>query len=161
MGDRRLMTSLICGLTLLVTGCEFTTERQLNPNAPSQVEVTPVLIGTWAIVRSATAGGSAFPSAESCTEFAFTITEQNGEFYAGTFTAKCAGGIELIGTASGTYTNSVMSVTASGTAAVSGVVQCSFTLNGTAQVTNSQIEIDYSVNSCLGSVSGSEVLDRN
>jgi len=155
------MTGLICGLTILVAGCEFTSEGQLNPNAPSQVENTPVLLGTWTSVSSATAGGSAVPSAESCTELEFTITQQDGDFYSGTFTATCAGGIALIGTASGTYTDSVMNVTASGTATVSGVAQCSFTLSGTARVTNNQIEIVYVIDSCLGSMSGSEVLDRN
>ena len=161
MADRRLITWLICGLTILVAGCELIIEGQLNPNAPSQVEITPVLLGTCTSASSTTGGGAGLPSAESCAELEFTITEQNGDFYAGTFRAKCEGGIELTGTAAGTYVDGVMNTTASGTAAVSRVAQCSFTLSATARVTNSQIEVDYSVVSCLGSLSGSKVLDRN
>ena len=160
MRNRPLITSLICGLTILVAGCELTSDGQLNPSAPSQVDITPVLLGTWTSISSVTTGSSTSPSAQSCTDLEFTFTEQNGNFYAGTFTATCADGIELIGTASGTYVDGVMTVTGTGTTAVSGVAQCPFTLSATAQVTNSQIDVDYSVNSCLGSLSGSEVLGK-
>ena len=160
MRNRRLITSLICGLTILVVGCQFTSEGGLNPSAPSGVDITPVLLGTWTSVSSVTTGSSTAPSATSCTDLEFTFTEQNGNFYAGTFTATCADGVELIGTASGTYVDGVMTVTGAGTAAVSGVAQCPFTLSATARVTDNQIEIDYSLNSCLGSVTGSEVLGR-
>jgi len=159
MRDRRLMTNLICGLTILAAGCEFTTsEGELNPITPSQVAITPVLLGTWSI--NAAASGTGLPSAASCTELEFTFTEQNGAMASGTFRASCAGGIELTGTATGTYTDELLTVMASGTASVLGT-QCPFTLSGTARVTTSQIEIDYTGTSCLGPVSGSEVLNRN
>ena len=158
MRDRRLMTSLVCGVTLLVASCDFVREEQLSPIAPSQVEITPVLLGTWSI-RAATESGSGLPSAGSCTELEFTFTEQDGAVASGTFRATCAGGVELTGTASGTYVDGLMTVTASGTASALGV-QCPFTLSGTARVTNDQIEIDYSGTSCLGPASGSEVLAR-
>ena len=159
MRDRLAMTSLVCGLTILVAGCEFTSSGELNPAAPSQVEITPVLLGTWSI-NSAAAGGTGLPSAESCTELEFDFTEENGDVYTGTFRATCAGGVELAGTATGTYTDGVLTVTASGTATTSGVAQCPFTLSGTARLTNNRIEVEYSGTSCLGSVSGSEVLDK-
>ncbi len=159
MRDRRLMTNLICGLTILAAGCDFTREEQLNPITPSQVAITPVLLGTWN-VNAAAASSPALPSAESCTELEFTFTEQNGAVASGTFRATCAGGIELTGTASGTYADGLMTVMASGTASALGV-QCPFTLSGTARVTTNQIEIEYSGTSCLGPVSGSEVLNRN
>ena len=111
MRNRRLITSLICGLTILVVGCQFTGEGELNPSAPSGVDITPVLLGTWTSVSSVTTGSSTAPSATSCTDLEFTFTEQNGNFYAGTFTATFADGVELIGTASGTYVDGVMTVT--------------------------------------------------
>jgi hypothetical protein len=154
------MTNLICGLTILAAGCEFTTsEGELNPITPSQVTITPVLLSTWSN-NAAAASGTGLPSAASCTELEFTFTEQNGAMASGTFRASCAGGIELTGTATGTYTDELLTVMASGTASALGT-QCPFTLSGTARVTTSQIEIEYTGTSCLGPVSGSEVLNRN
>ena len=171
MRDRRLMTNLICGLTILAAGCDFASEGELNPLTPSQiltttpgdattpgVVITPVLIGTWT-VNAATASGSGLPSASSCTELEFTFTGQQNGVASGTFRATCAGGIELTGTATGTFVGGLLTVTASGTASALGA-QCPFTLSGTARVTPSQIEIEYTGTSCLGPVSGSEVLDR-
>ena len=65
----------------------------------------------------------------------------------------------LTGHATGTYVDGLVTVTADGLA-TSGGVQCPFTLNGTARVVGEQIEIDYSGTSCLGPVSGSQVITR-
>ena len=165
MRDRELITSLVCVLTILAAGCEFQSEGEFNPTAPSSIEITPVLLGTWT-TGSATAGpstttSSGLPSPESCTELEWTITEQNGNFYSGEFKVTCAGGVELVGTASGTYVDNEMNITASGTVEIPGASSCSFTLNGTAHLDGGQIEINYSGNTCFGAISGSEVLARD
>ena len=164
MRDRRLITSLIGALTILVAGCDFESRGSLNPNAASAIDVTPVLLGTWTASSPQTATattGTALPDPGSCHELEFTISEQSGVNYAGSFKATCAGGVELIGVANGTYIDRVMTLNASGTLALSGVAQCSFTLSGTATVTTETIAIDYSGTTCLGPVGGSETLQRS
>ena len=164
MRDHRLITSLIGVLTILVAGCDLQSSGSLNPNAASAIDITPVLLGTWTASSPQTAtaaGGSTLPDPSLCHELAFTISEQSGVNYAGSFKAKCAGGVELTGVASGTYIDNVMNITASGTLAVGGVAQCSFELSGTATVTSDAIAIDYSGTTCLGPVSGSKTLQRH
>ncbi|MEO2194997.1 MAG: hypothetical protein ABGY72_02740 [bacterium] len=159
---RRGMTSVIDVLTILLVGCEFARESEhtpLAPLAPSDVTISPVLLGSWSFSAAASSTGVGLPSAESCTDLQFTFDEQQGDTYTGTFSATCADGIVLTGSATGTYVNGLVTVTADGLA-TSGGVQCSFTLNGTARVVGEQIEIDYSGTSCLGPVSGSQVLTR-
>jgi hypothetical protein len=161
-------TMFVCGLTILAAGCEFTSKSETSPISPSQVSITPVLLGTLAVSASAdslsagspTAGGTGLPDAGSCSELEFTFDKQNGDVYSGTFRAVCADGIEMTGTATGTYLDGLMTVTATGTASSAGL-SCPFTLNGTARLTNDQIVIDYTGTSCLGPVSGSEVLARD
>ena len=159
---RRGMTSVIGLLTILLVGCEFVRESEhtpLAPFAPSDVIISPVLLGAWSFSTAASSAGAGLPSAESCTDLQFTFDEQQGDTYTGTFSATCVDGIVLTGTAAGTYVDGVVNVTADGLA-TSGGVQCPFTLNGTARVIGEQIEIDYSGTSCLGPVSGSQVLTR-
>ena len=165
MRDRELITTLVCALTILVAGCDFQSEGAFNPSAPSSIEITPVLRGTWttgsAAASSATTTSSGLPSPESCTELEWTISEQNGNFYSGEFKVTCGGGVTLVGTASGTYIDHEMNITAAGAVEIPGASSCSFTLNGTARVENGLIEINYSGNTCFGTISGSEVLTRD
>ena len=163
MVNRRLITSLIGGLTILVAGCDLQTSGSLNPNTASAIDISPVLLGTWTASSPQTAtaaGGSTLPDPNSCHELEFTISEQSGVDYAGSFKAKCAGGVELTGVANGTYIDNVMTINAVGTLAISGVAQCSFNLSGTATVTSDQIAINYTGTTCLGPVSGTETLQR-
>ncbi len=154
---------MIGALTILMVGCEFTSESGrtlLAPSglAPSGVTISPVLLGTWNL-STATTSATGLPSAESCTELEVTFDEQDGDVYTGTFSATCADGIVLTGTAIGTYVDGLLTVDADGLATASGV-QCPFTLSGTARLVGDQIQIDYTGTSCLGPVSGSEVLTR-
>jgi hypothetical protein len=145
-------------LTILLVGCEVTSESERPPLAPSGVTSTPVLLGSWNF-SSAAASATALPGADSCTELEFTFDAQEGELYTGTFRATCADGVVLTGSASGTFVDGLLTVNADGLATASGV-QCPFTLNGTARLVGQQIAIDYAGTSCLGPVSGSETLTR-
>ena len=160
-GRDRLITSLVGLATILAVGCELTTEGGISPTAPSQLG--SLLLGTW--ISAAGAGGSGsssgFPSASDCTELEWTITEQNGSTYAGQFKATCTQGIELEGTATGILVDDVLDIDASGTATLPGVTSCAFTLTGTARLQGEAIHVDYSGNTCLGSISGSELLERS
>lgn len=149
---------MVAALTILFVGCEFTSESERGPLAPSDVTVAPVLLGSWNF-SSAASSETGLPPAQSCTELEFVFDAQDGDLYTGTFTATCANGVVLTGTASGTYSEGLLTVKADGLATSSGV-QCPFDLSGTARVVGAHIEIDYAGTSCLGPVSGSETLTR-
>jgi hypothetical protein len=151
------MTSLLALATILTVGCELTTEGGMNPTAPSAVG--SLLMGTW--VSATAQGGAGFPSASDCTELEWTITEENGSNYAGEFSATCNDGIQLDGTATGVLTGNVLDIEATGTATLPDVASCAFTLSGTAVLEDETISVNYSGDTCLGSVSGSELLQRS
>jgi hypothetical protein len=149
---------MVAALTILLVGCEFTSESERAPLAPSDVTITPVLLGTWNL-STAASSATGLPSAQSCTELEFVFDAQDGEVYTGTFRATCADGVVLTGTASGTYIDGLLTVQADGLATSTGL-QCPFDLSGTARIVGDHIEIDYAGTSCLGPVSGSETLTR-
>ena len=159
------ITAFVGGLTILVAGCDFESRGGVNPIDPSTIQesvsITPVLLGTWSSSTTAVSGGSSFPTASSCTELEWAITEQNGATYTGTFTATCDGGIVLDGTATGTLTGNVLNVSAMGTASIPGTASCSFSLTGTATLVDDAIHISYTGSSCLGPIEGTEVLAKS
>lgn len=155
--SRRLTTGLVVLSTILTVGCELTTEGGVNPNAPSALGT--LLSGSWRY--QAGAGGSGFPSASDCTELELNMVQESETTSTGTFRATCNGGIELEGTATGVLVDDVLTIDASGTATLSGGTACAFTLTGTAQMEGDAIRVDYSGNTCLGAISGSELLQRS
>ena len=161
-----VLTTLVVGLTTSVAGCSFESVGRVNPITASSVtdhvSVTPVLLGTWtATAGNTTIGGStSFPTASSCTDLEWAITEQNGSTYSGTFTVRCDGGIVLSGTATGTLTNTVLNINATGNAVIPGAASCPFTLSGSASFIGDDIHINYVGSSCLGPINGAEVLAK-
>ena len=155
--DRRLMTSLVLLTTILTAGCDLTTEGGISPTAPS--EIGSLLAGTW--VYDASQGGSSFPSASDCTELELSMTQQSQTTYTGSFRAVCTDGAELEGTATGVLVNDVLDVDAAGTATLPSVASCPFTLTGTARMEGDAIRVDYTGNTCLGAISGAELLERS
>ena len=159
MVTRWLVTTLTAAVTILTAaGCDLQTTGGLNPNATSQLG--SLLQGTW---TSASIEGEAqsFPSAESCIDLEWTITEQDASQYSGSFLATCAGGISLAGTAEGTLLDGVLEITAAGTATPQGGASCPFTLTGTARLEDNAIRLDYTGTSCAGPISGTELLERD
>ena len=149
------LTSLVALLTVLLAACESTTSDGLNPAAPSSL--ASLLTGGLSSIDS----GDLVPSAESCSDFQWSITEVDGGMYSGDFSATCADDIQLDGTATGTLVGDVLTITASGTATPKDLPSCAFTLNGTAQLVGDTIRIDYTGTTCLGPISGTEILASN
>ena len=52
----------------------------------------------------------------------------------------------------------VLNLSGSGTVTAPGATGCSFTLTGTARVVGDAIQLDYAGSTCLGPVSGTEIL---
>lgn len=96
---------------------------------------------------------------DACGNFKWSITELNTNTAKGTFSATCAGGITLTGTAEGTLNGSVLNWTAAGTAATA-VGNCPFTIAGTATLEGTGVRVNYTAITCVGTFSGSELLKK-
>lgn len=150
----RLLVSAQC-LTLTVlavvaTGCVGYERRStLDPSATG----IAALLGSWS-------SSNTIPSAANCTDFRWDVTEQTGNSASGSFSATCAGDLRVTGTAMGTLVESTISWTAQATAIVANQPSCAISLTGTAEVGTDSIRVPYSGDTCVGRVSGVEVLRR-
>jgi hypothetical protein len=113
------------------------------------------LIGNW---QSASA--NIVPSASSCTNFNWTPTQQTPTSAMGSFSATCAGGLKVSGTAAGTLSGTTINWTANAIASTPEIPSCNVSLTGTAELGVNSIRVPYSGNTCLGPVSGVEILNK-
>ncbi len=111
-------------------------------------------MGTWA-----SASASLIPSPSSCADFKWNATEQTGTTAKGSFSASCAGNVQVAGTAQGTLSGATVAWSAEGDATTAGIA-CKFTLSGTAELGVNSIRVPYSGDTCAGKVSGVEVLNK-
>ena len=139
----------ICCAAIAAAGC-LGFERKSTVTGPS---ATNPLVGNWT-------SSSVIPSPSSCGDFRWTATEQTGTRASGAFSATCANNVRLAGTARGTLTGSRVTWDADGTATAAGVASCGFTLRGTAELRSDSIRVPYSGETCVGAVSGEEVLRK-
>jgi hypothetical protein len=110
--------------------------------------------GAWVSAASVT------PSASTCSDFKWSATEQTATTVKGTFSATCAGDLKVVGTAQGALSGSVIVWTANGTATAAPLPPCAITLTGTAEPGANSIRVPYSGDTCLGKVSGVEILNK-
>ena len=148
---RGTAVSCVCALTILFAGCEITTDSGLNPTAPSAL--ASLLVGTWG------SGSNGPAEVGSCTGFEWSVSQQNATTYSGNFSATCSG-VPLEGTLTGVLVGDKLNITGSGNAMPSASTTCPFTLNGTAYVVGDRLQLDYTANSCLGPLSGTEILGQ-
>ena len=127
-------------------------ERKSTLTGPSATGIG-ALSGNWT-------SGSIIPSPNACSNFKWNATEQTATSARGSFSATCAGELQLTGTAEGTLNGSGITWSAEGNATAPGLTSCKITLTGTAELGTDSIRIPYSGNTCLGPVSGIETLHR-
>ncbi len=119
----------------------------------SELAVT-TLAGTYRSISS-------IPTADSCTNFAWTVTEKTANSAKGNFSASCQNNtLQVAGTAQGTQTGNNIAFLVNATA-VSAGVSCAISLTGTAVVETNQVRVPYTGSSCFGNVSGTEILKRD
>lgn len=148
---QRLITGSVCLVTILCVGCELTSESGLNPSAPSAF--ASLLVGEWSSGSSAS-----LSTPDSCTDLQWSVAQDSASTYSGSFTATCGAGIKVEGTLTGILVGDQLTLTGVGTATPPGSTGCDFTLDGTAQVIGDTIQLDYTGRTCLGPVTGTEVL---
>ena len=128
-------------------------EHTSTTTSPTSAGVS-ALMGTWA------SASSVVPSPSSCSDFKWNATEQTATSAKGSFSATCAGDLKVSGTAQGTLSGSLISWSANGTAQAPLVPACAITLAGTAELGENSIRVPYSGDTCLGKVSGVEILNK-
>ena len=138
-------------LSAAVAGCAGF-EHTSTTTSPSATGVAG-LMGTWA------SASTVIPSASTCSDFKWNATEQTATAAKGSFSATCAGDLKVAGTAQGVLSGSVIAWSAEGDATTAGIA-CRITLTGTAELGANSIRVPYSGDTCLGKVSGVEILNR-
>lgn len=149
---KKLCSLGVCFTIAAAAGGCLGFERKSTVTAPTASGVS-ALIGTWT-------SSNVIPSAASCTDFKWSATEQTTNSARGAFSATCANELKLSGTAEGTLSGSIVNWKAQGTASAAGLVSCPFLLNGTAEPGVDSIRVPYSGDTCLGRVTGVEVLRK-
>lgn len=129
-------------------------ERKNGDTGPSATGVNAML-GNWS-------SANIIPSPSACTNFRWNATEQTATSARGSFSATCAGDLQVSGTAQGTLNTSSSTINwqATGTATAPGLTGCEIALSGTAELGVDSIRIPYSGKTCLGAVAGVETLRK-
>jgi hypothetical protein len=145
-------TILVAVLALVASGC-VGFEHKNSVTGPSAAGIG-ALVGTWT-------SASIIPSPTSCTDFSWAATEQTTTTAKGTFSAACAGDTKYSGTAEGELnTNGTITWRAQANASGPGMPSCGLALNGSAELMTDGIRIPYSGTTCVGAVSGVEILKK-
>jgi hypothetical protein len=140
-----------CLAAILSAGClDFLTSK----TSPTPTGPTVITTGAWVSISSATA------LTNTCTDFHWTITDVTGTSGTGTFTAKCLATIQVAGTAHGTLSGTTVTWAADATGTGPSGAACPVALAGTATFDGTQFRIPYTGTTCLGPVSGAEVLRK-
>ncbi len=149
-------------LTIIVAGASgacFDFKTASSPTSPTNT-TSQALGGTWATVESLPGASGSFQDA--CVNFKWSVNQFSGTSGSGTFSATCMGNVQVTGSATATLTGtSAATWSANATGTVSGVPVCTISLKGTATLeAGNKIRIPYSGTTCLGPVSGTEVIQR-
>jgi hypothetical protein len=144
---------VVCiGVAALSSAC-FGFERKSTVAGPSAAGIG-TLLGSWS-------AANIIPTPGTCTDFKWNVTEQTGTTAKGAFSATCPGDLKLSGTAQGTLSGSTITWSAQGVGNGPGLMSCNISLTGTAEIGVTSVRVPYSGTTCLGPVSGTEVMRRN
>jgi len=146
------MRTALVALSIALTAACIGYERK-STLGPSTTGIG-ALLGNWT-------SSNLVPSPGTCSDFKWNVTQQTGNSASGTFSATCAGDLKVSGTANGTLAGSIITWNALANATVPGLPSCPITLSGTAELGVDSIRVPYSGDTCLGRVSGVEVLRKN
>jgi hypothetical protein len=149
---RQILSLCVCTAVALASGGCLGFERKSTVTGPTSTGMG-ALMGSWT-------SASIVPNPASCTDFKWNVTEQTSTSAKGAFSATCANDLKLSGTAQGTLSGSIVNWSAEGSATAAGLVSCRFTLTGTAELGVDSIRVPYSGDTCLGRISGVEVLRK-
>jgi hypothetical protein len=151
---KKCLHALVAAALAVTAAACIGIEHKTTVTGPSNPSSLAALLGNWT-------SSSVLPSAQSCSNFQWNVTDQQGSTASGTFSATCPGNLTLAGTAHGTLLGNTVTWTADGNATAPGLPSCAFSLTGTAVINGSQIRVPYTGQTCLGAVQGEETLNRS
>jgi hypothetical protein len=144
--------AVVLSSALAAAGC-INFDHKSTPTGPSAAG-TGSLLGNWT-------SANIIPSPSDCTDFKWNVTEQTELSAKGSFSATCTGDLKVTGTAQGQFTTSgTIAWSGEANATAPGITSCAIKLSGTAELQVDSIRIPYSGDTCLGKVSGVEILRR-
>jgi hypothetical protein len=158
---------------VLATGCNVQSKTSvLLPTSPTPAggsSTTAATVAAAALPTSGPLGGTwaspalpgLLPSFTNCSSLQWSISNQNETSVAGTVSAVCGGSVTVTANLTGQMSGSdVVNLTANGSAVALGIT-CGFNLTGVGiRQTADSLKLDYQGATCLGPVSGSEMLRR-
>ncbi len=164
---------LALAVVIAAGGCAF--ERGSTGVSPSSSSDTPAqtsapagttpivdaqaYMGTWSTAAAPTLALN--PS--TCGNLQWSISSQTSSQISGTFSAACAGGISLSGTATGQIGNlQSIPISIIGTGSLPGFPSCAFQIDGTGTVmdNNTALQVVYTGTTCVGPIRGTETLRK-
>jgi len=148
---KNVFLAIVVATAVVAAGCT-SLEHKSSLTEPSAAGNNS-LLGNWT-------SSTLIPTPSTCTDFKWNATEQTATTAKGSFSATCAGDLRVAGTASGTLTGSTVDWGANGTATILNQPACAITLTGTAELGANSIRVPYSGSTCLGPVSGVEILNK-
>ena len=153
---------LLAGSALVSSACKFNQQTNIvTPTAPGGSSSGSTLpsagstsyVGSWASDVS-------IPSASSCTNVQWNITDQTASTVSGDFSMTC-NSIKISGDASGQVNGSQVALAVNGTAIYPGLPPCPFSISGTGTIVDSStLTIPYDGTTCLGPVHGTQTLKK-
>jgi hypothetical protein len=97
----------------------------------------------------------------SCTNIVWDASDQQEtNRVQGPFTARCANGMTLAGSALGEVAGDTVTITASGTGQYNGA-PCAFTITSIGTASGNMLTFPYAANTCLGLYTGTTTLERS
>jgi hypothetical protein len=154
--DRVRLVGMIGAVGLAVAAIACVETKHEGPASPTEV-ARVLTTGSW--TSTATAASTAF-NPGSCGNLEWKIATMTSTSASGTFKATCGGDLMLDGKAEGTLSGLTANLQADGTVTGFGI-SCPFALTGTAVPEGlDAVRITYTGTTCLGPVSGSELLKK-
>lgn len=150
---RAFLVSTVLIAQVSVGSCLDQFKLPTTPESTSSTTTVGAFGGSWASVAPSSVQ-------ETCTDFRWAATSVTTTGVSGTWSATCWKTVPVTGTASLAVTASGFAWTAAGTGTAIGVGACAISLTGTASIDRDQVRIPYSGTTCLGPVSGTEILRK-
>ena len=153
MTRKLLAATLVAALTS--AGCDSLLSSITKPSSTTPTPTgVQALSGTWSSVAPATSISS------TCSDFMWIVSDVTGDTGSGSFTAKCFNNMTVMGTASGKVSGDTITWTATAIGTSPSIDSCPISLSGTASLQNDQIRVPFTGTTCLGAVSGVEILRK-
>jgi hypothetical protein len=150
---KKTLFSLVALAVVLAAGCSrlFSFQNKTSPTSSSP----SLSSGPWASVASSTS------LVDTCTNFRWMVGDVTDGKGSGTFSATCLGTMQVSGTANGTINGNDVTWTATATGISPDGTACPISLTGTATFDGAQFRIPYTGTTCVGPVSGTEILRKS